>query len=107
MSMSEPNDVEVEKTMTEFRIEFDLEGHKVEVEGHQGLAANQYRLLVDGAKVDEIDKSMGTHQLRGELPGQGGGSPRPFAISLEGSLRNKTYLEFEGERTELLKSWVA
>lgn len=107
MRMSEPDDVEVEKTKTEFRITFDLEGHKIEVEGHQGLAANQYRLLVDGAKVDEVDKSMGSHHLRGELPGQGGSSPRPFAIALEGSIRNKTYLEFEGEKTELLKSWVA
>ncbi len=105
--MSEPTDIEVEKTMTDFRIEFDLEGHKIEVEGHQGLAANQYRLLVDGAKVDEVDKSMGSHHLRGELPGAGDVSPRPFAISLEGSFRNKTYLEFEGEKTELLKSWVA
>lgn len=105
--MSEPEDIEVEKTMTEFRIEFDLEGHKIEVEGHQGLAANQYRLYLDGTKVDEIDKSMGTHHLRAELPGVEGAAPRPLAIALEGSARNKTYLEFEGEKTELLKSWVA
>ncbi len=29
------------------------------------------------------------------------------AFHLEGSARNKTYLEFEGKRQELLKSWVA
>lgn len=105
--MSDPENVEVEKTMTDFRIEFELEDHKIEVEGHQGLAANQYRLYIDGAKVDEVDKSMGTHHLRAELPGTGDGAPRPFAIALEGSARNKTYLEFEGQKTELLKSWVA
>lgn len=105
--MSDAENVEVEKTMTEFRIEFELEGHKIEVEGHQGLVANQYRLYIDGAKVDDVDKSMGTHRLRGELPGTGDGAPRPLVISLEGSARNKTYLEFEGEKTELLRSWVA
>ena len=105
--MSDPQNVEVEKTMTEFRIEFELEGHKIEVEGHQGLTANQYRLYIDGAKVDEVEKSMGVHHLRAELPSTGGGVPRPLAIALEGSARNKTYLEFGGQKTELLKSWVA
>jgi len=106
--MGEPaEDVTIDKGKTAFTIDFELEGHKIVVEGHQGLTANQYRLLVDGRKVDEVDKSMGTHTMRGELPASDGGEPRPFEIKLEGSARNKTYLEFEGDRQELLKSWVA
>ncbi|MDQ3631751.1 MAG: hypothetical protein M3417_10890 [Actinomycetota bacterium] len=106
--MSEPaEDVEVDKDATSFKIDFNLEGHRIEVEGHQGLTANVYRLIVDGHKVDEVEKAMGTHVMRGELPGAGSGEARPLLIHLEGSLRNKTYLEFEGQRQELLKSWVA
>ena len=79
----------------------------MKVEGHQGLTANVYRLMVDGKKVDEVEKFMGTHIMRGELPAADGAQARPFEIHLEGSARNKTYLEFEGKRQELLKSWVA
>lgn len=105
--MSEPDDLSVEKSVTEFRIEFELEGHRIEVEGHQGLFSNQYRLYVDGIKADDVTKAMGTHHLRGVLPGSDGGPTRLFAVALEGSFRNTTFLEFEGKRTELLKSWVA
>jgi len=93
--------------MTSFTIDFDLEGHQIKVEGHQGLVANVYRLIIDGDKVDEVEKAMGTHVMRGQLPASAGGAARPFEIHLEGHARNKTYLEFEGQRQELLKSWVA
>jgi len=98
----EATNIEVEKKLTQFEITFDLGGHAIRVEGHQGLAANQYRLFVDGEKIDQVDKSMGTHRLHGKAGEQ------PFAIVLKGSARNKTYLEVEGaERQELLKTWAA
>jgi len=99
--MSDAENIETEKSGSRFEITFSLDGHECRVEGHQGLAANQYRLYVDGEKVDEVDKSMGTHHMQGKV------GDKPFAIALEGSLRNKTYLEVDGERQELLKSWVA
>lgn len=96
-----------QKSWSDKNVSFDLEGHKIEVEGHQGLVANQYRLIVDGEKVDEVDKAMGTHTLRGKLPAEGGAEPRKFTIALEGSLKNKMYLEMDGERQELSNNWVA
>jgi len=105
--MSSGENVEEEGTLTEKTVAFDLEGHRIEVEAHQGLSANQYRLIVDGTKVDAVDKSMGTHKLRGELPAEAGGEPLHFEISLEGSFKNKIVLEYRGERQELSHGWVA
>lgn len=79
-----------------FKMEYD--GHTIEMEArtvNAFIGVLRYSLIIDNRRVEDLESTVGTFSLRGDL---GGPSCKPIAVRVkQGFFGTKAFLEVDGQ----------